>query len=270
MSWFGTDQGKAANTLFKRTRLRFTEVEIRDGLADCSAFHRPLLPPYELCRLLALPTLEAVQATPKVLSQWDWESALLRNVGSIWPEDDEDSRKRKLAQHLPSLWAIMEIKNVGERLLLYAQRAYLRTERRFRDYDPARKDLWEAHNRPWDFDHIFPYYYTYYQQGPFRPFCAKWVSLVGNLRAWPFEENRSDQKDRAGDKIHTDVDAASSFLTQEELCGFNQDAMVRDDPLKALAFVAACRARTVRIYSEWYNTLDIQTLADIKAGSPNS
>jgi hypothetical protein len=39
-------------------------------------------------------------------------------------------------------------------MLLYAERQYINTH--FRNYDPARQDMWAEENRPWDFDHIVP------------------------------------------------------------------------------------------------------------------
>jgi len=37
-------------------------------------------------------------------------------------------------------------------MLIYAQRAFMAL--RFRNYDPADRETWERHDRPWDFDHI--------------------------------------------------------------------------------------------------------------------
>lgn len=258
-SWFGTDQGKFANTLFKHTHEALTDVTLKTAMADCSAFHKPIFSPEELHQLLALPTPDAVMTNKQLLSHWDWNSLFL-NTPALWPNDSEAVRKQRFDKWWPSLWAIMVLKHAGQHLLLYAQRTYLRSDLRFKDYDPARRDLWESHNRPWDFDHILPHYYTYYQQGPFRELCAKWIGLIGNLRAWPFEENRSDQKDVAGSKIRTTNDISNSFLTQELLERFTQSDDVRQDPMKALAFVTACRDRIVGIYREWYETLDIHTL----------
>lgn len=42
----------------------------------------------------------------------------------------------------------------AKQMLLYAERQYLNTH--FRNYDPARQDMWAEENRPWDFDHIVP------------------------------------------------------------------------------------------------------------------
>ncbi len=49
-------------------------------------------------------------------------------------------------------WPLWETVSYNKEMLLYAQREYMC--KRFPHYDPARQDLWEDKNRPWDFDHI--------------------------------------------------------------------------------------------------------------------
>jgi hypothetical protein len=145
-------------------------------------------------------------------------------------------------------------------LLLYAQRDFL--WRRFQDYDPARKDLWEAHNRPWDFDHILAsrYFYNRKDQRDYTRVCGKWGYSIGNLRAWPFEENRSDQDVTASDKIETDEQRIDSFLTKEEVKAFSGGDRSRNDEATAREFVANCRNRLLRIYREWYESVDVVRL----------
>ena len=145
----------------------------------------------------------------------------------------------------------------NKELLLYAQRHYLAD--RFRDYDPSEKDMWEDYNCPWDYDHILAHYYTYYKQGKMKKFSGKWVGTIGNLRAWPAEDNRSDQKDLAKDKIKTEA-LAGSFLEKTEIPQFSCGASVRDKADDALSFAMACWQRTVRIYKDWFDSMDIKNL----------
>ena len=149
------------------------------------------------------------------------------------------------------------MKLVNDRdLLLYAQRNYLRV--RFPDYDPARKDLWNLINRPWDFDHILPAVFVRGQRdtNPYKKFCDKWVSTNGNLRAWPFEDNRSDQATTTKDKIDQEKYWENSFINENERDGYS-DKTVISDSKKALEFAKTCKSRIIRIYKEWYDNFKI-------------
>lgn len=74
-------------------------------------------------------------------------------------------------------------------MLLYAQRMFINTH--FRMYDPARQDMWDSHNCPWDYDHIIPQEWIANKRGAFRDYCKDWLWNIGNIAAIPFEENRS-------------------------------------------------------------------------------
>ena len=73
-------------------------------------------------------------------------------------------------------------------MLLYAQRNYINTH--FNNYDPARSDLWEDYNRPWDFDHIIPRDWVNNRRGEYREFDKIWLNSIGNMAAISFEINR--------------------------------------------------------------------------------
>ncbi len=93
-----------------------------------------------------------------------------------------------------------------------------------------------------------------------KKFSSKWVGTIGNLRAWPAENNRSDQKDLAKDKIKTPEDRAGSFLGDGEIPHFSYGHSVRDNAGDALSFAMACWQRTVRIYRDWFESLEIEKL----------
>ena len=77
----------------------------------------------------------------------------------------------------------------AKQMLLYAERQYLNTH--FRNYDPARQDMWAEENRPWDFDHIVPQEWIRNKRGPFRDYDKDWLWSIGNMAAISFEANRS-------------------------------------------------------------------------------
>ena len=76
-----------------------------------------------------------------------------------------------------------------ETFLVYAQRECL--QRWYPDFDPSLPEMIEDSNRPWDWDHILPGSLI---KGKHKiPQSVRdWINSIGNLRAWPFEANRSD------------------------------------------------------------------------------
>lgn len=78
--------------------------------------------------------------------------------------------------------------NEAKEILLFAQRRYLNTH--FSNYDPARVDLWESYNRPWDYDHIIPQEWIVGKRNKYRESCKQWLWAIGNIAAISFEINR--------------------------------------------------------------------------------
>lgn len=146
-------------------------------------------------------------------------------------------------------------------LLLYAQRAYL--AERFADYDPAQRDDWMGHNRPWDFDHLHATKFVSNlkrAEKPYLDFAKQWVHLIGNLRAWPFEDNRSDQAQEGTVKLLIPVEQADrkieqSYLRKEELDSYAGGYVLLYEQKMALRFAKTVMQRTIRIYGECYRVL---------------
>lgn len=83
-------------------------------------------------------------------------------------------------------------KTESKEMLLYAEREYINTH--FAKYDPARQDMWEDYNRPWDFDHIVAQDRVlngYGSRGPYREYDKQWCDSIGNFAAITLESNRS-------------------------------------------------------------------------------
>ncbi len=130
----------------------------------------------------------------------------------------------------------------------------------FSDYDPSRVDIWKGHNRPWDYDHILPSATLSYNQGKFKPACNEWLNTIGNFRAWPLEKNRSNSDEVATKSISSDDFAASLIFDQKECDAFSLEWCHTDDPLKATSFMNAARDRMIRIYTNWFKSLEIGKL----------
>lgn len=142
-------------------------------------------------------------------------------------------------------------------LLLYSQREYLCKQ--FINYDPADLDAWKDHNRPWDFDHILPSSTTYNKKTniTYKPAVDQWINTIGNLRAWPLEKNRSKSDGLASITI-SEADFADSLIETVQECElFSLKSKDLIDRGKSAAFMNAARNRLLRIYSNWYDGLNI-------------
>lgn len=239
LHWFAVDKTKVANRVYAACREEISLGNIRTALREAIGAD-------ELGTIHTPTAVEAFVQIPEAgLRDWNW----------WWPIHG-DGKEEEVQMRRKTWEGFLNFRSNRE-LLLYAQRHFL--ARRFRHYDPARKDLWEAHNRPWDFDHIlaFHYYYNRKDGTNFRGVCGQWGYTIGNLRAWPFEDNRSDQHETATDKLKGNVARLEdSFLTLEEEHAFSGGDSVRSDEGTARTFVAACRERLLRIYRTWYESVD--------------
>jgi hypothetical protein len=241
--WFGRNKENIVNGVFATCAVQISLANIKRALAD--AFKAGDLRPVHTPTVVE----DFVKVTKGGLMSWDW--------GQLVQGDGTDEAKQKLWNQ----WGEFMWFRGQKELLLYAQRDYL--HRRFSDYDPARKDFWKAHNRPWDFDHILAATYLRYCRGDFKPVCDKWVGTIGNFRAWPFEDNRSEQAETALEKLSgdgVDLKRINSFLEIEELPGFSVGKTVGDSPDDAHAFITVCRSRMLRIYREWYESVRVAEL----------
>ena len=217
---------------------------IREGVALALEQNLLIKPrsPDELERFIEIPAIDR-------MADWRWWHTLI-----------EASPESERAERQNSWWPFLESIRQQRELLLYAQRVYINT--RFPDYDPARKDLWENHNRPWDFDHLHAEYYFHGQQGPYADYCRQWGNCIGNLRAWPFEDNRSDQKDTAKEKLggKPELIAASFIQSEEDLEAFSLRDETRHHPIAARSLSEGIKSRFIRIYREWYDGTGIGSL----------
>ena len=245
--WFGRDKLAIANFLFATCREQISRANFQRGLAQAQ----------EAGHLRTVHAPEAVEGFFRELS----ETALLQwNWGTLGhPEKSEEERQKLWVRWGEFLWFRGQME-----LLLYVQRDFL--QRRFPDYDPARKDFWKGHNRPWDFDHILAKTYVHSKQGKFKGACAEWVNTIGNFRAWPMEDNRSEQAETALEKLMGEdgtpkqKQRVDSFLEEEELAAFSSGHETRQKQEAAIAFVTACRKRMLSIYRKWYESVGVAEL----------
>lgn len=119
-------------------------------------------------------------------------------------EDDKNWRPHGNGRADMPWWPLWNTVVYNKEMLLYAQRKYMC--RKFPLYDPARQDLWESHNRPWDFDHIIPQDWIH-EKGKWKKwreyigYCEAWKNNNGNMAAIPFWVNRARAMKRIGTSI---------------------------------------------------------------------
>lgn len=153
-------------------------------------------------------------------------------------------------------WPFWNIICFNKDLLLYAQRKYLKAN--FRLYDPAKSDMWDEHNRPWDYDHIIPQDWIH-KKGKHRKeyteYCEAWLNYNGNFAAIPFEKNRGKSNCAEWDEYIKNKDI---LLCDDEIDRFEQlfDNNIQTDNEQAYRFAVKTKDRTIRIYRECYALLN--------------
>lgn len=248
LTWFGTDQARAVTNLLGSSLVqgKLSKQSFVGVLRSC------MPSPDNNIGLLKLPSpCELHTLLPDVIADdqlAEWK---------IWTgmtKGRDESVVSLFRQHEgPFMWRLLGCKA----LLLYAQRSYLASQ--FRDFDPSNIDIWDGHNRPWDYDHILPSAVLNSNHGRFREACRNWSNTIANYRAWPLEKNRSRQDEMASHSI-PEYDRPSSYLLIDECEAFSLNRDQISDASLAAGFINAARSRLIRIYQEWYTTLEINTL----------
>ena len=255
--WFGKGDEKLAiaDTLMESLSGGISPKNLRAGIA--AAIGKNLIVrPHKVAdfkRIVKLPDDLSIK-------EWRWWSSLIESASG----EERARLERDLRPFLNcTVWQ--------RELLLYAQRRYLSLQ--FPDYDPSRKDLWENQNRPWDFDHIHASAYFYNRKaGDYADFCRQWGNTIGNLRAWPFQENRSDRKDTAKKKLQGRPNELEWSLieTADELDHFSSGDDSLTDHTKAYALYNAIQNRLIRIYKDWYESTGIELLLSTQGEAQTS
>jgi hypothetical protein len=237
LSWFAVDSHQAVNHILSACSEGVIASALREAInsAEQEGWLQEPPPPMELAKFLDF--------KDEKVESWTWYSPI-HGDGN---ERDVELRQRRWGAVLQSL---------GNRdLLLYAQRGFI--TRRFADFDPSRRDLWEGHNRPWDFDHLHAraLVNNLKSANQYQRFLKQWLDTIGNLRAWPFEDNRSDSAEAACAKITTSDQLNDSFLLPSEIPVFSMGRQAMSDETAARTFANACLNRMIRIYKECWDHL---------------
>ncbi len=245
--WFSKpgEQLPIADQLLAAVAEEVSPEAVRRGIVAVISAGRIIVPvpPSEVEAFIKIPSDET-------LKHWSWWPTLIESG----PAESKLERE--------SLWRpFLERVAWSREMLLYAQRSYLNQQ--FPTYDPSRRDLWESHNRPWDFDHLHASAYFYKaKSGDYANVCRQWGNCIGNLRAWPFEDNRSDQKSKAKEKLGGELDLMAASLIDSEVAleAFSHGDNARHDLTAAHALCEAVKGRFIFIYQTWYESMGMSSL----------
>ncbi len=282
LHWFGIDRKRAVEKLWERDPKNwldgtaFIEGSLLEELRSMDnpnggkiATIASILSPQELKDYIDVNTIK-----PDEIEQWNWWETLVKGKAKS-PETDEQRWERY--KHIIGVLNSHNYNGTNSLLLMYAQRAQM--ENYFYTYDPSRVGYWEVYNVPWDFDHILPKNAFYYRQKYGKSYvdvCKQWGFTIGNLHLLPFEKNRSRHYELADESLPEDHEALKRMLLwdterqgQEDrrsgfsLTGLHVEGSHKDSAEskeKVHQFVLDARARLIRIYSDWFDSLNIKEL----------
>lgn len=124
----------------------------------------------------------------------------------------------------------------------------------FKSYDPARRDLWENDNRPWDRDHIVPNDWQSGKSGKWKEFIKTWIWSAGNRADIPFEINRG--KGANSDwSFYLKDDNAGLLFFDEGINTLTPEYILKSSE-GAIKFATLTRQRFIKLYNEFYKFVE--------------
>lgn len=232
LHWFGRDKKAAATMVFNHLKDNVETDSIRKGLSACFGSEL-LIPVYSPKKMRQFFEIECDR---------DW-TPWVRKDYAPWHD----------FYTMVSAWG----NSVAQEMLLYAQREYINAQ--FKLYDPAREDMWEKHNRPWDYDHIIPQNWIKERgrtPATYRDYCDHWVGRIGNIGAIPFEDNRS-KSDKGDYAIYIEHPNELLFDKDKFMEISNQGKDLPENEKYSFSFAQAVFDRTVMIYGRCYEAFGI-------------
>lgn len=219
LHWFATDKKECAKIVFEKVKEAGNVQAATIDNALYSAMRQDfLLYPY----------------TPTEVSQF------------ISIKDDKNWRPWSDGNPHKPWWNFWNKFIYQKECILYAERKYLNSH--FKRYNPARKDLWESHNRPWDYDHIVPQEWMYNKRNaPYLEYCKAWKDYNGNFAAISFTSNRakSNSDNFEEYKINSDLLFEPALIKKNHI-----DNNITRSQGAATKFAEIVYQRSCRIYAE--------------------
>lgn len=234
--------------------------------------------PEELANYIDASTLTNSES----IKDWSWwKSLVVTPAEQEWIRDhpDQEHSRQVLDRARDQRWAkwsgvirMLSAQGYGGAnalLLMYAQREQM--HHFFSDVDTRDTGFWDKHNVPWDFDHLLQQsLLSYRRTGKYQEVYQAWGYTIANLHLLPFGLNRA-----RGDKPLTEAlecwkqdDWQRALLCDNTGCrqgafsvkAADLDPDHHDAITRVHRFATEARARLLRIYGDWFNTLCVRQL----------
>lgn len=141
----------------------------------------------------------------------------------------------------------------AKEMLIFSEREFFYNH--FKKYDPARRDLWETYNRPWDYDHIIPQEWVKNRKQEYQKFCKTWLWSIGNMAAIPFEKNRQ-KNDKSEFKFYEDKENCDSLSFDAGFVNIKKGQLTKVWEASN-SFAQIVFNRMLKIYQSTYECINI-------------
>ena len=288
LQWFGVDRESAVRELWKIPPNDWLDgsalnskqwLKTLNSLKNSKQQPAPAMPfiptPDELANYIDANTL----VNNDEIKKWNWWNTLV--VEATSKENQGVTDPQTLLRARDAYWnkwsgvinvlSANSYTGVNGQMLMYAQRDQM--YHYFKDYDPRDTGFWDKYNVPWDFDHLLQQNaFTYKKKNhSFQKVCQQWGKTIANLHLLPFGLNRArgDEPLEKALSCWSQNDLQRSLLIDEnkksKLSSFSMDsnAMIDTDSealTRVHTFTTEARARLLRIYRDWFDTLQLTNL----------
>ena len=264
LSWFGIDNTKYVREVWKEifTNEFWSKKSLSIPFLNKKEFIMyPLIQPSVLREYLILNVV-------KNNVHWDdlypdAESKIIKEFRQILSSEIE--QESEVTNSTNSIWDNFMNKLIGNKsLVLFAQRKYINES--FGDFNQM--ENLEDTNTPWDWDHIYPDSWIYYQQN-ISQMTRHWNRSIGNFRALSLEENRSENNSLSPKERLVNVQE-QSFIKENDWEYWSKISGRIDagDNEMIKNHLSAIVNRLCNIYEEWYSTLHIDELFGYEKQNP--
>ena len=187
--------------------------------------------------------------TPSDSEIWNlWSSSLTRPEGMT----DESFNEAVRGGWANFLWRLLSGRSRD--LILLAQRDYIHRE--FKDFNQL-EDLQDT-NTPWDWDHIYPSSWVYYQRDIDQR-TKNWEWRLGNFRAMSLVDNRSENNGaNAAPAVRFTSPSLDYFIKDNDLTFWRRLTGYEKDASFVITHASAIIIRTVNIYREFLDYFSIK------------
>ena len=299
LHWFGLEREKAVRWLWNVPPAHWLDgsafttdkphvlTQIRYRGEAASPQNKPtiagILRPQKLASYL-----DPASFTSAPIEGWNWWDSLAdRPARQATRAKNPNATDKELNEAVNARWAeygdfIGMLSHHGYQrtnalLLMYTQRDQM--QHLFRNYDPQDADYWAAHNVPWDFDHLLQQdaYSNKKTDNDFIRVCQQWGNTIANLHLLSFEQNRSRQDKPLATVVPHGAPHHEEFLrrlylwdganpakpSRLDAFSMHSDDIRSNQPdarQRVMDVVTESRARLLRLYCDWFETLEIDSM----------